>query len=135
MLVYGLDGAIIRASFIKDGNIVENNMIPVHVADHLQTLFESKKMKENGWKSRYFWELPYGESYEFKQWLKTNFKGSRYHFYVKPYVGAPIVIYTYPTSNEVGEPFLDCEACLPKTVLIQVCHLILHEWESHFQNI
>lgn len=123
-----------RTSFRNGDDIAEWNMLPIEVTDRLQTLRESKKMKENDWQSRYFWELPYGESYEFKQWLKSNFNGTAYHFYVKPYVGASIKISTYSTRNEVGEPYLDCEACLPKTVLMQICDLILREWENHFRE-
>lgn len=120
-----------RTFFRSGSDIAEWSVLPVNVGERLQPLRESKKMKEEGWESRYFWELPYGEDYEFREWLKANFNGTAYHFFVKPYVGASIKISCSRTSNEVGEPYLDCEACLPKNVLIQVCDLILREWELH----
>jgi len=126
-----IGGSKARTSFRSDSDIVEST---TEVARHLQPLRESKKMKEEGWKSRYFWELPYEEDYEFMEWLKANFNGSRWHFFVKPYVGFGIRVSFSKTHNEVGEPFLDCEACLPKSVLAQVCDLILHEWENHVRQ-
>jgi len=94
----------------------------------LQGLRESKKMKEKGWKSRYFWELPYGEGSDFCEWLQSTFNSTRRSFQVKGF--DYITIYTHYTHNEVGEPFLDCEAYLPKSVLVDVCDLIMREWNS-----
>ena len=123
-----------RTSFRNGSDIAEWNTLPVEVTDHLQPLRESKKMKENDWISRYFWELPYGEAYEFRKWLEINFRGGKYHFYVETSNGKLIKVSTSYTRNEVGEPFLDCEACLPKNVLIQICDIILREYEKYFEE-
>ena len=133
-IVYMTIGAGKTISCKDNGEIVESNELPFEVAKNLKPLAESKKMKENNWESRYCWELPYGESHEFIEWLKANFNGSRLHFYVKPYVGAPIRIFHHYTRNEVGEPFFDCEACLSKNVLRQVCEVILYYWCRNFSE-
>ena len=89
----------------------------------LRPLSESKKMKESSWKSLYFWELPYGEGYDFKEWLKVHFHATNHSFIIKGYNKIQI-LFSY-TQNEVGEPYLDCESCLSKNVLMQVCNLIM----------
>ena len=94
----------------------------------LRPLSESKKMKDSDWKSRYFWELPYGEGYKFKEWLKVHYHATNYSFFIKGYNMIQIN-FSY-THNEVNEPYLDCESYLSKNVLQQVCDLIMRFYEN-----
>lgn len=99
----------------------------------LRPLVENERMKKNDWRSQYYWELPYGEAYEFREWLQTNFMGSRCSFYLnvnEPGCSNSIYITTSSKTiyNEVREPYIDCSARLPKELLTQVCDIIMHEY-------
>ena len=101
----------------------------------LQPLRESERMKENDWKSQYYWELPYRESYKFREWLQSQFDGSRYSFHLNLNMTdcSPIrITHNCRTIyNEVNEPFLDCDAHLPKEIIAQVCDIIMQLWSEH----
>ena len=89
---------------------------------HKQTynLFEGKK------ESRYWWELPYGEGWEFLNFLHDNYGGNRSGWFM---VGKVRFLYFY-TTNEVGEPYLHVSAKLPKHVIVGICDCIMSEYES-----
>lgn len=102
----------------------------------LSPLCESKRMKENDWYSQYYWELPYGDAYEFREWLQNSFMGSRCSFNLnvnEPGCSSSIHITTSSRTihNEVNEPYIDCSAQLPKELLAQVCDIIMQEWYAH----
>ena len=89
---------------------------------HKQTysLFEGKK------ESRYWWELPYGEGWEFLNFLHDNYGGVRRGWFM---IGKVRFLYNY-TTNEVGEPYLHVFAKLPKHVIVGICDCIMSEYEA-----
>lgn len=127
--VYVSVGVAKGDNLFRSANDSATRKLNAKAAQRLLPLVESEKMKENGWRSRYFLELPYGEAWDFQKWLEENFRGTRYSFEVRS-IGSSIHINTHYTHNEVNEPFADCEACLAKDVLKQVCEILVRLYEE-----
>ena len=81
-------------------------------------------LREGKKESRYYWELPYGEGWDFLNFLHANYGGVRRGWFV---IGKVRFMYNYIT-NEVGEPFLQIFAKLPKHVIIGICDCIMSEY-------
>lgn len=115
--------------FFRRANESAWNEMTEEVFKELVPIFPSKKMKDNNWKAHYYWEWPYGEVCEFADFLRKHFKveySPCWNIY-RIKVGKAEICGSI-TRNEVGEPFLDCNAYLSKDTLMQITNLIDKLW-------
>lgn len=118
---------MVRSEDSKATNVLNYDWqnLPIHIVERLQPLREGKK------ESYVFWELPYRESYEFIQdYLVPNFKGSSSYFGVSFSLGK-VRCHATRTKNEVGEPFLDVTAKLPRHILDGILSVIMNIWYEY----
>jgi hypothetical protein len=104
---------------------------PVHIQSPFADLpanthKQTCDLREGKKESRYWLELPYGEGWEFLNFLHDNYGGVRRGWFV---IGKVRFMYNY-TTNEVGEPYLHVFAKLPKHVIVGICDCIMAEYEA-----
>lgn len=98
------------------------------VYDQLRPITNSKRMVEKGWDAHVYWELPYGEGYDFRKWLQANYGRPGTLGRSMSFTVGNVTIYGYATHNEVNEPYLDCAAPIKRDILNQICDLLMKEY-------
>lgn len=81
-------------------------------------------LREGKKESHYYWELPYGEGWQFTEFLENKY-GLKNRWLM--FIGSVKFTLIY-TTNEVGEPFFSVNAKLPKHVIIGICDCIMSEY-------
>lgn len=76
-----------------------------------------------------YWALPCGEIMAFFYFLERNFNykcRNGIHYLTL----GPVQISGFVVRNEVGEPFLNCTANVPKSILSDILYTILNEYRE-----